>query len=539
MKSEFRQIFDKIMNEAVSAIDADIDFIYDTYFKDYIDQVNKTGKLPSYPKETFLDTSILKEPRSIESNEKNPCTIILFGKGGNHYSPDNSLISIDLPREAIKYIDWEYRGDFARAVSGADKQANQLRMELTEQRIKGSIHHELAHWIDDSIHGTIKNVVKKAKEQGTSIQSTKGKSINTSEFEMEAQIHNIIQTKRTHEDAWDHMTFEQMIHTILPIKFAFEKMDKPDKEFWQRKLRERMAREGLLGKNMTGKIVTESIKIEYKKKLNPSLFKNDVLIPKIREGAIKVAESFIKSLDMPKLEVADYILVGSNAAYNYTEYSDFDLHIVVDFDKAIKTYGTAAPLYFQAMKSLWNQNHSIKLGMQPVEVYIQDTNDDLVASGIYSIAKNQWITKPDYQKPVIDGDDVEAKVTSIEADIDSLLSSNEPNKNRIKEVMDSLRDMRKAGLAKAGEFSSENLTYKQLRNNGTIGKLFDAYGKAGDKELTVEQMLDESEDDLVNALKKAIHHLEGDTKQKDIPPDEHAEDLQLVDYLKTVLASNS
>jgi len=233
-----------------------------------------------------------------------------------------------------------------------------------------------------------------------------------------------------------------------------------------------------------------SIKVEYKKTLNPSLFANDVLIPKIKDGALKVADAFIANLALPKLEITNIFLVGSNAAFNYTQYSDFDLHIEVDFGKAIQTYGAAAPLYFQSVKSLWNQNHSITLGGQPVELYIQDTNDDLVASGIYSISKDEWIKKPTYQTPVFDGDDVEAKVTSIEQEVSMLLSSEQANQNRIKEVMDSIRDMRRSGLAKGGEFSSENICFKQLRNNGTIEKLFDAYGKAGDKELTVEEWLD-------------------------------------------------
>lgn len=242
--------------------------------------------------------------------------------------------------------------------------------------------------------------------------------------------------------------------------------------------------------------MTNKIKITYRKTLNKKIFTKDKMISAIREGALKVAEIFINGLDLPKItinSVDDIILTGSNAAFNYSDLSDFDLHLVLDYDQAIKDYGAAAPVLFNTYRSLWNQNHSITLGNQPVEMYIQPTDDDLVAVGIYSIKNDTWIKKPEYNKPVFDGSDVDSKVEAVEQDIDMLLASGQPNKNRVKEVLDSIREMRKIGLSTAAaEWSTDNLVYKQLRNNGSLQKLFDAYGSAGDKELTVEEFLDQA-----------------------------------------------
>ena len=46
--------------------------------------------------------------------------------------------------------------------------------------------------------------------------------------------------------------------------------------------------------------------------------------------------------------------------------------------------------------------------------------------------------------------------------------------------------MRKAGLAQAGEFSVENLTYKTLRNLGYLDRLWNAGVEAEDRDLSLE-----------------------------------------------------
>ena len=62
-----------------------------------------------------------------------------------------------------------------------------------------------------------------------------------------------------------------------------------------------------------------------------------------------------------------------------------------------------------------------------------------------------------------------------------------------------LKEYRKSGLDKDGELSYENLTFKFLRRNGMIEKLFNTYDNYMDRELSIEQSLSES---IVSYLKE-------------------------------------
>ena len=64
--------------------------------------------------------------------------------------------------------------------------------------------------------------------------------------------------------------------------------------------------------------------------LNPAIWKDGELLPKLRDGFMKIAEKFYEFL---KVDTAllDVILIGSNANYNWTKYSDIDLHVVINY----------------------------------------------------------------------------------------------------------------------------------------------------------------------------------------------------------------
>jgi len=56
----------------------------------------------------------------------------------------------------------------------------------------------------------------------------------------------------------------------------------------------------------------------------------------------------------------------------------------------------------------------------------------------------------------------------------------------IAKIQDKIRSMRKSGLEKYGEYSTENLTFKILRNNGYLDKLYTGKLKNIDKELSLK-----------------------------------------------------
>ena len=73
-----------------------------------------------------------------------------------------------------------------------------------------------------------------------------------------------------------------------------------------------------------------TITFEYHKELNPNIWTDNKLNPEIREKLLEIAAAFVDYLDLD-VDIEDITLTGSLANYNYTKYSDFDLHILTDY----------------------------------------------------------------------------------------------------------------------------------------------------------------------------------------------------------------
>ena len=56
-------------------------------------------------------------------------------------------------------------------------------------------------------------------------------------------------------------------------------------------------------------------------------------------------------------------------------------------------------------------------------------------------------------------------------------------------MKDKLKNYRKSGLEKEGEYSYENLVFKYLRRSGLLEKLYNTISRQTDKELSVEVKL--------------------------------------------------
>ncbi len=86
----------------------------------------------------------------------------------------------------------------------------------------------------------------------------------------------------------------------------------------------------------------------------------------------------------------------------------------------------------------------------------------------------------------------EAKKNKIDSIIEDAKNDDyETAVKRIDSFKEKLKNYRTAGLEKGGEFSYENLTFKFLRRNGYIDKIFNFRDKLMDKELSVENKVDE------------------------------------------------
>lgn len=212
-----------------------------------------------------------------------------------------------------------------------------------------------------------------------------------------------------------------------------------------------------------------------------------IMIPKVRKALDRIADEFIEYLG-DDVFVEDVVLTGSLANYNWSEFSDFDLHIIVDFEQ----YEDDSDLYkelFNLKKQVFNDKHDIKIFGYDVELYTQDSEESHYASGVYSIMNNEWITKPKQFKMEIDKDLLSTKIKSWTEKIDRALESND--EKVLTEIKDKLKEYRQSGLEKDGELSYENLVFKFLRRSGHIQKLFDEVTNVKDKSLSIERKIEE------------------------------------------------
>jgi len=231
--------------------------------------------------------------------------------------------------------------------------------------------------------------------------------------------------------------------------------------------------------------------IQYHTELFPKFWENETLKPKVREVLLKIANSFIKSLKLPEgVEVKDIWFTGSMANFNYNDASDIDLHALVDY-KEVEGDEDFVREYFTTKKNIWNDNYDLKIFGHDVELYAQDTNEEHDATGIYSVMNNEWVRKPEYNKPEYDKETIKKKTYDFMKKIDDIESDDtiedEVKLNKLKQITEKIREYRKAGLSDKGEFSTENLVFKLLRNNGYLEKASDLKTKLMTKELSLEQ----------------------------------------------------
>jgi hypothetical protein len=219
--------------------------------------------------------------------------------------------------------------------------------------------------------------------------------------------------------------------------------------------------------------------ITINKRLNPKIWSDSDLDPAIKGKLLEIAAAFEEFIGV-NLNVIDYTITGSNANYTWTDYSDLDLHLIV----AGEITDSAREL-FNAKKALWGEQHDITIKGLPVEVYVQGEDEPHHSTGVYSIAKDKWVTEPKKVKPTVDDMAVEAKKDAAIHDIETALLSKDLNKLRT--VKEKITKMRKAGLERAGEWSTENLVFKILRNLGLIDNVAEMIRELEDQELSLEQ----------------------------------------------------
>ena len=178
------------------------------------------------------------------------------------------------------------------------------------------------------------------------------------------------------------------------------------------------------------------------------------------------------------MPVEEVRFTGSLANYNWSKYSDIDLHIVVDFSK-IDEDTELVKSFFDAARLRWNDLHDIKIHGYEVEIYVENLSDDHRSSGIYSITDRKWITEPNPESVDIDYRLARRKSNDIETQIN--LIKHVLNRGKYKVALSSIdrvkgkiRNLRKAGLdSPQQEYSAENIAFKILRREDALQRLAD------------------------------------------------------------------
>lgn len=242
---------------------------------------------------------------------------------------------------------------------------------------------------------------------------------------------------------------------------------------------------------------------DLQKKLNPKIwhlqnekFMGDSegqkykLNPKVREHLLEIANQFIDSFGIDVV-IDDIIIRGSIASYNWSKYSDIDLHVLIDFDQFPLELRDLYSDFFYLKKIVFNIKRNVKIFGFDVELFVEHTDTEAYSDAIYSLMDNEWIKKPSRNIIKFKREEIykESKKWMNLIDIfiknseDEDIETIEKGYNKLK---GKLKKYRLTGLQKGGELSLENLVYKMLRRNGYIDKLYEEGFSKIDSKLSIQ-----------------------------------------------------
>ena len=228
--------------------------------------------------------------------------------------------------------------------------------------------------------------------------------------------------------------------------------------------------------------------------LAPHIWSGQQLSPEVRERLLEIVQDFMEKLP-EKVEIKDIRLTGSLANYNWSKYSDVDLHVIVDYSEMDEN-DALVKAFFDAQRMRWNDTHDINVFDYEVEIYVENLHEQHLSGGVYSIMDEQWIREPLPYEGEIDFATARKKSDDIATQVNLIGHTVRAGKYKgalrsIERLKAKIRRMRKAGLeSTAREYSPENIAFKILRRDGTLKKLNDLKHSAYDKEMSLPEKED-------------------------------------------------
>lgn len=253
------------LNEKTFNIDGDVDYLYNEFFEiiGTWQKKNEKHKIQKFLRKNYSKVGLFSSGELISkesemAHELNPVDIYLkyYNKEGSHYVPTKNIIQISIPTPAMELIlakDVEELEDFFPT----DKQKERFWNDFSEQKLKGTIYHELSHWLNDTLHNfNLTKIIKKAVKDPSragELMRFGASSVSLSNIELDAQIHAIKELKRKYALVWDDLSLFDLailnssFHSIFAA--AVKAGEKEYKKYFK-SLVKRLNRENLLGKNM-------------------------------------------------------------------------------------------------------------------------------------------------------------------------------------------------------------------------------------------------------------------------------------------------
>lgn len=232
---------------------------------------------------------------------------------------------------------------------------------------------------------------------------------------------------------------------------------------------------------------------ELQTRLSDIWEKDGTLKLAVRDRLLEIADDFWDTIDIDWIEPDGVLLVGSICNYNWSAFSDIDLHLVVDF-KEIHKNADFVQDYFNEKKKDWNDTHDeLEIMGFPVELYVQDVNAQTESTAIYDLEEDEWVKEPnpDEFEPIGDKKErIKVIASKIMTKIDDMeeyfnlqtdLHKIEMLGEKVNDLLDNIMAYRKKSLAKDGEMSEGNIVYKTLRRGEYLEKLWSMQSKIYDK----------------------------------------------------------
>jgi len=215
----------------------------------------------------------------------------------------------------------------------------------------------------------------------------------------------------------------------------------------------------------------------------------------IREKLMEIAQNYFDDLGLPDIKIDDITFTGSLANYNWSQSSDIDLHIILDFSQFAEQDAEFIKMFFKLKNSQWNKSHNIFIKGHEVEIYVQDKDESHASTGVYSVTNNKWNIVPSFRYPEVDWECVGHKAENLKAQIDDTQEDYEEARyekafSKATKLRDKIARLRKSGLEKGGVYSVENLAFKTLRRNEYLNKLRQLSLDSYDKMMSIQENFD-------------------------------------------------